>query len=322
MSRKAHELVYVIAGKDESLVGAQRGKLLDELLEPSQRDTGLFDTESGSVTASEVLDNLRTLPFLTDKRVVLVRDADDFVSKNRPLLEKYFDNPCPTGRLILVVKSWNKSTKLAKKLPKAGKLLSVTQPSRKELPKCVTDYASNEHGKKIAYATAMLLIELTGDDLTRLYSEIDKLALYADTDKTITPKHIEALIGHNRLFNAFAVIDAVIAGNPGSAVDRLRGMFAQDKSAEYTVVGAFAFHFRRMFNARVLLDRGTPQRQIESSLRIWGDTNGFFAQLRNRSLEQIAQYLQQLGETDYEIKTGRAKAKVAMEQLVLRLSAS
>ncbi len=322
MSRNAPELIYVIAGKDESLVGAQRGKLLDELLEPSQRDTGLFDTESGSVTASEVLDNLRTLPFLTDKRVVLVRDADDFVSKNRPLLEKYFDNPCPTGRLILVVKSWNKSTKLAKKLPKVGKLFSVTQPSRKELPKLVTDYANDEHGKKIAYATAQLLIELTGDDLTRLYSEIDKLSLYADADKVITPKHIEALIGHNRLFNAFAVIEAVIAGNPGSAVDRLRGMFAQDKSAEYTVVGAFAFHFRRMFNAKVLLDRGTPRRQIETSLRIWGDTNGFFAQLRHRSLKQIGQYLQQLGETDYEIKTGRTKAKVAMEQLVLRLSAS
>lgn len=321
MSRDAHELIYVIAGKEESLVGARRGQLIDELLEPSQRATGLFDTESGSVTGSEVLDDLRTLPFLTDKRVVLIRNADEFVTKNRPLLEKYFDNPCPTGRLILVVKSWNKSTKLAKKLPKIGKLISVAQPSRKELPKYVMDYANDERGKKIAYATAQLLIELTGDDLTRLYSEIDKLSLYADADKAIAPKHIEALIGHNRLFNAFAVIDAVIAGNPGSAVERLRGMFEQDKSAEYTVVGAFAFHFRRMFNAKVLLDRGTPRRQIETSLRIWGDTNGFFAQLRHRSLNQIGQYLQQLGETDYEIKTGRAKAKVAMEQLVLRLSA-
>ncbi len=321
MSRDAHELIYVIAGKEESLVGARRGQLIDELLEPSQRATGLFDAEAGSVTGSEVLDDLRTLPFLTDKRVVLIRNADEFVTKNRPLLEKYFDNPCPTGRLILVVKSWNKSTKLAKKLPKIGKLISVAQPSRKELPKYVMDYANDERGKKIAYATAQLLIELTGDDLTRLYSEIDKLSLYADADKAIAPKHIEALIGHNRLFNAFAVIDAIIAGNPGGAVERLRGMFAQDKSAEYTVVGAFAFHFRRMFNAKVLLDRGTPRRQVESSLRIWGDTNGFFAQLRNRSLKQIAQYLQQLGETDYEIKTGRAKAKVAMEQLVLRLSA-
>ncbi len=321
MSCHSHELIHVIAGKDESLVGAKRQQLLDELLEPSQRTTGLFDAEAGSVSASQVLDDLRTAPFLTDKRVVLVRDADDFVSKNRSLLEKYFDNPCPTGRLILVVKSWNKSTKLAKKLPKVGKLISVAQPSRRELPQRVIDYANDAHGKKIAYATAQLLIELTGDELTRLYSEIDKLALYADAETVIAPKHIEALIGHNRLFNAFAVIDAVIASNPGVAVERLRGMFAQDKSAEYTVVGAFAFHFRRMFNAKALLDRGTPRRQIESRLRIWGDTNGFFAQLRQRNLKQIGQYLQQLAETDYAIKTGRAKAKVAMEQLVLKLAA-
>ena len=322
MSRQSHEMIYVIAGKDESLVGTKRRQLLDELLEPSQRTTGLFDVEAGSVSASEVLDDLRTAPFLTDKRVVLVRDADDFVSKNRPLLERYFDNPCPTGRLILVVKSWNKSTKLAKKLPKIGRLISVVQPSRRELPQRVIDYANDAHDKNIAFTTALLLIELTGDDLTRLYSEIDKLALYADAETVIAPRHIEALIGHNRLFNAFAVIDAVIARNPGAAVERLRGMFAQDKSAEYTVVGAFAFHFRRMFNAKVLLDKGTGRRQIEGRLRIWGDTNGFFAQLRQRSLKQIGQYLQQLAETDYAIKTGRAKAKVAMEQLVLRLIAS
>jgi DNA polymerase-3 subunit delta len=322
VSRNAHELIYVIVGKDESLVGVQCGQLLDELLEPSKRATGLFDADAGSVTASEVLDDLRTVPFLTDKRVVLVKDADSFVSDNRPLLEKYFDNPCPTGRLILVVKTWNKSTKLAKKLAKVGRLISVIQPSRKELPRRVIDYTNDAHSKKITYPTAQLLIELTGDDLTRLYSEIDKLALYADADKTIEPKHIEALIGHNRLFNAFAVIDAVIGGNPAAAVERLRGMFAQDKSAEYTVVGAFAFHFRRMFNAKALLEKRTPRQQIEKTLRIWGDRDSFFAQLRRLSLKQIGRYLRQLAETDYAIKTGRANAKVAMEQLVLRLCAS
>ncbi|MHC4116733.1 MAG: DNA polymerase III subunit delta [Planctomycetota bacterium] len=322
MSRSAPELIYVITGKEQSLVGAACSELLDKLLEPSQRTTGLIDAEAGSVTVSEVLDDLRTAPFLTDKRVVLIRDADEFVSKNRTLLEKYFDNPCPTGRLVLVVKTWNKSTKLAKKLPKVGKLISVTEPSRKELPQRVINYTNDAYDKKIAYRTAQLLIELTGDDLTRLYSEIDKLALYADTDNTITPKHIESLIGHNRLFNAFAVIDAVVAANPAAAVDRLRGMFAQDKSAEYTVVGAFAFHFRKMFNAKVLLDKGTPRRQIESRLRIWGNTDGLFAQLRRMSLKQIGQYIRQLAETDYAIKTGQAKAQVAMEQLVLRLSTS
>lgn len=322
MNRDSGEFIYVIAGTDNSLVNYQSQELLDGLLDPSQRATGFFDAEAATVSPQEVFDELRTAPFLTDKRVVRIKDADEFISRNRPLLEKYFDNPCPTGRLILTVNSWDSRTKLAKKLPKAGKLINVAPPSRKELPHRLMEYAKDAYDKNLSRSAATLLIELTGDDLTRLYSEIDKLALYAGEEKTITPKHIESLIGHNRLFNAFAVIDAIIAGNAGAAIERLRGMFEADKSAEYSVVGAFAYHIRKMFNAKILLDKGVHQRQIENKLRIWGDTNAFFTHLRKISLKQIGRYLQQLGETDYKIKTGRTQATVAMEQLVLSLAAA
>ena len=315
------ELIYVIVGKEESLVNAQCLELLDELLEPSQRATGFFDVEGAAVSACQVLDELRTAPFLTDKRVVLIKEADGFISKNRQLLERYFDNPCPTGQLILTVKTWDARTILAKKLKKAGKLISVTQPKPWELPQRLIQYTNDAHDKKLRPDAAELLIELTGDELTRLYSEIDKLALFVDDQKAITPKHIELLIGHNRLFNAFAVIDAIIVGDAGAAVERLRGMFAEDKSTEYTVVGAFAFHFRKLFNAKVLLERGARRSEVEKKLRLWGKKDAFFAQLKRMSARQIGKYLQQLAETDYAIKTGRAKAPVAMEQLVLRLAA-
>ena len=320
MNRDSQELIYVIAGKDDSLVSSQCQELLDGLLEPSQRATGLFDAEAASVSVSDVLDELRTAPFLTGKRVVRIKGADEFISQNRPLLEKYFDSPCPTGRLLLTVRSWDSRTKLAKKLPKVGKLISITEPKRWELPKRLMGYASDAYDKRLNRDAAELLVELTGDELTRLYSEIDKLALYAGDQKNITQKHVESLIGHNRLFSAFAVIDAIIADNAGVAIERLRGMLAADKSTEYTVVGAFAYHIRRMFNAKVLLDKGVPQSQIENRLRIWGDTDAFFTHLRQMSLKQIGKYLQQLGETDYEIKTGQTQAKVAMEQLVLKLA--
>jgi DNA polymerase-3 subunit delta len=315
------KLIYVIAGKEEPLVNAQCRELLDKLLEPSQRATGLFDADPADASASDVLDELRTVPFLTDKRVVLIKGADKFVSENRELLEKYFDNPCPTGRLILTVRTWDARTKLAKKLTRVGKLLNITPPTRRELPQRLIKYTHDAHDKKLSWDAAALLIELTGDELTRLYSEIDKLALFADAEKVIKPKHIEALIGHNRLFNAFTVIDAMIAGNPGRAVERLRGMFEQDKSTEFSVVGAFSYHFRRMFNAKVMLNKGVRADEVGKRFKIWSHKDKFFAQLRQMSLKQIGEYLQQLAETDYAIKTGQTKAPVAMEQLILQLSA-
>jgi DNA polymerase-3 subunit delta len=315
------ELIYVIAGKEESLVNAHCSELMDKLLEPSQRTTGLFNADAGSVMASEILDELRTSPFLTDKRVVLIKDADKFISENRETFEKYFDNPCSSGRLIFTVKTWDSRTKLAKKLTKIGKLINVTQPNRRELPQRLIKYADDAHGKKLSRQTAEILIELTGEELSRLYSELDKLALFIDKEKTITPKHIESLIGHNRLFNVFAVIDSIIDGNVGVAVERLRSMFAQDKSSEFSVVGAFAYHFRRMFNAKVLLDKGVRIGEIAKRCNIWSHRDKFFSQLRKMSLKQIGGYLQQLAEADYTIKTGQTKAPVAMEQFVLQLSA-
>ena len=319
--QKKTELIYVIAGKEQSLVEAECKKLLEKLLEPEQRATGLLNADPKEVFATEVLDELRTLPFLTGKRVVLLRGADDFISENRELLEKYFDNPCPTGILIMMVSNWLPQTKLAKKLPLVGKLLSIAQPARGQLPQRLMQYAREAHDKTLSEASAELLVELSGDELTRLYSEVDKLALFADKEKSITEQHIESLTGHNRIFNAFTVIDAVMEGDRTQAIRRLRTMFAEDKTAEYTTIGAFAFHFRRMFDAKVLIEKGVDTAQIANELKLWGDRKkSFFAHLRKMSLKQIGTVLQQLASTDYVIKTGQVKAEVATERLVLRLA--
>jgi DNA polymerase-3 subunit delta len=315
-------MIYVFAGKNDSLVNAQCQEFLQQLIEPSQRATGLFVADAGEVSVADVLDELRTVPFLTPKRVVVVKNADEFVSQNRPLLEKYFDNPCRTGQLILTVRTWDARTKLAKKLPEVGKLIEVKQPASWQLPGRLSKYAGDAHDKRLDKDAAELLIELTGDDLPRLYSEIDKLAVFADAEKVITAKHVESLIGYNRIYGAFEVIDAMVAGRTAEAIARLRNMFAQDKDADYTVVGAFAFHFRRMYNAKALLEKGITPPEVSKRLRVWRTKEqSFFAQVRKMTLPQLSRILSQLGTIDYAIKTGQTKAQVAVEQLVLKLAA-
>jgi len=320
-SKKRNWPIYVIAGKERSLVDMEYRELLDKLVEPAQRMVSLFDADADTVTISQVLDELRTLPFLTDRRVVVIRGADDFISANRQLLERYFENPSPSGVLVLTVSSWSAQTKLAKLLSKVGELIPVEQPKPWQLPQRVRQYAKEAYGKEFEKGAAELLVELAGDELGRLYSEVDKLATFADKEKVITENHVELLIGHNRLFNAFAVIDAITSGDISKAIERLRSMFAEDRSTEYTVVGAFAFHFRRLFNAKVLLQKGLGTDQIANKVRVWSNREDFFTQVHKLSLKQIGRYLQKLAEIDHAIKTGQSKAQVAMEQLVLGLAA-
>ena len=312
--------IYVIAGKEEALVGARCQELLDELLDPEQRMTALLTIDGEEASASDVLDELRTVPFLADKRVVAVRGADSFISRHRALLEKYFDKPASTGVLVMTVSNWDARTKLAKKLPAVGSLIALTPPSRWKLPDHLVQHTAAKYKVRLDRPAAEMLVELVGEELAPLYNEIDKLVLFTHGEKAIRATHVETLIGHHRIYGAFEVIDAMVAGNAGQAVTRLRNMFAEDKSAEYTVVGAFAFHVRRMFQAKALLGKRTSPADIAKRLRLWAHKDRFFAQLQRISLEQIASFQEELAAIDHATKTGQGQTPIAIEQLVLKLA--
>ena len=111
--------IYVILGPDNFLVINRCEALLDELLTPEQRPMGLYQPRLDQTDIADILDELRTLPFLAERRVVLIKDADKFVTANRDILERYFDAPSPTGVLILLMKSLDKRTKIAKTMASA-----------------------------------------------------------------------------------------------------------------------------------------------------------------------------------------------------------
>jgi DNA polymerase-3 subunit delta len=283
--------------------------------------TALLSLDGDEAVVSEVLDELKTVPFLADKRVVLVKNAEGFVSKHREILERYFAKPAGTGILILAVASWDARTRLAKMLPKAGSLIAMEAPPKWKLPEHMVQYAATKHKIKLNRDAAEMLVELIGEELSPLYNELEKLILFARGEKVIRADHVESLTGHHRIYGAFEVIDAMTAGNAGQAITRLRNMFEQDKSAEYSVVGAFAFHLRRMFQAKALLEKRVSPVDVAKQLRIWYNKDRFFAQLQRITLAQIAAILEELAAVDYATKTGQAQAAVAIEQLVLRLAA-
>jgi DNA polymerase-3 subunit delta len=311
--------IFVINGKDKFLVSEKCTVVINSLLTNDEKAMSLFQADADRAVITDVLDELRTLPFLAKKRVVLIKDADGFISANRGALERYFDDPSPKGVLVMTVSKWLKSTKLAKKLGKVGQLIDIGEIKPWQLPKFAADYAKDTHGKGLNKGASELLVELVGDKPGRICSEVDKLAMYVGKAKAISAADVETLIGQDRMYDVFSVIDAMTARNVAGAVERLGNMFAADKSAEYSVVGAFAFHFRRMFRAKAMLDKGENAGNVARQLRIFGKQDQFFAQLRKLSLAQIGAIICELARMDYSIKTGAVTGKVAVEQLVLKM---
>jgi DNA polymerase-3 subunit delta len=249
---------------------------------------------------------------------VAIRGADGFVSKHRDILEKYFEKPAATGILVLTVSSWDARTRLAKMLPKIGKLIPLETPPRWKLPEHLVQHVAGKHKIRLNKDAAEMLVELIGEELPQLYNEVEKLVLFTRGEAAIRIDHVEALTGHHRIYDAFEVIDAMIGGHVGQAVSRLRNMFEEDKAP--SIAGAFAFHLRRMFQAKVLLEKRTGTDAIAKQLRIWGNKDRFFAQLQRISLVQIAAFLEEQPPSTTP-PNRQGQAPVLIEQLVPKLPA-
>lgn len=311
--------LYVIYGENPFLVSGECEKLVDSILGDEDRGMALYEPRSRDAHISDVLDELRTLPFLTSKRIVLIKDAESFVSDSAEAMEAYLDKPSPTGVLILTQTSWDKRKRLHKKMQKTGGLIEVGKLYSNQLPAYVTSYAQQNHAVRLDGQTSRLLVELTGDDPGRLCREMDKLVMYVAPRKTVTVQDIEALIGHNRMFNAFDVIDSIISGRTGAAISRIRNMFQADKNAEFTVVGAFGYHFRRLFQAKAMISKGLSPQQAALKTGVRFKQDEFLHQLNQLSLQQLGRVLSELGRIDFGIKTGQTSASIAIERLVLKL---
>ena len=63
---------------------------------------------------------LQTVGMFASSRLVVVEDADDFVTKYRDLLEAYCLKPASRSVLVIDCKSWKSNTRLAKKIAESG----------------------------------------------------------------------------------------------------------------------------------------------------------------------------------------------------------
>src|SRR5947209_4201094 len=136
--------VYVLTG-DEAFLKRQALAALDSLL-LGDADAEFARTVYPGVTAvwSTVRSELDTLPFLSPRRVVVIDQADPFVTNVRQVLEKYVAAPAKNGVLILDVKTWPSNTKLAKAVPDSATIVCKS-PRPQDLPRWAVNRAKNTY---------------------------------------------------------------------------------------------------------------------------------------------------------------------------------
>lgn len=300
--------------------------------EESDGEFALTTFEGDTAEAREVFDCLSTMSlFGGGQRLVIVEDADEFVSKNRPRLEEYADHPIAGSVLVLEVSTWASNTKLYKKAENVGLPVNCAAPAPAALLKWLIARTKQPHQAKLERDAAELLVETVGPQMGLLDQELAKLASAAGLQGTITSQMVNDLVGGWRAKTTWDMLDAAAEGKAADALVQLDRLLLSGE-APIALLAQIGSTLRRFAAATRLVEQAeSAGKRID--LRQALQTAGFKtwpavmqkaeAQLKQLGRQRGAKLYQWLLEADLALKGSSShisRARTVLEQLVVRMS--
>jgi DNA polymerase-3 subunit delta len=255
-----------------------------------------------------IIDEARQFPLMSDRRVIIVREAQEM--KTLKDLADYAKKPVPHTILVLVHKhkSFDKRLALAKALSD-----QVVFESKKlydnQLPAWILGYAKSIQ-LGIDDKMAQILADYLGNDLSKIANELDKLALSQGRGVKISLEVIQDQIGISKEFNVFELQKALGEKNKAKAF-LIAKYFAdnpKENPIQVTVLNLFNYFQKAMVAA---------QYQAEGDMVLQkklGLTTSFFVKdyrvvARNFSLKKIREILVNIRMADVESKGVNNRSK-------------
>lgn len=322
LAKSKRQPTYVLAGDEEFLKRRCRDAIVAHALGGADPAFAVAAYPGDKLDFSTVRNDLTTLPFLSPCRVVVVDPADTFVTNNRPALEKYVTQPAAAGVLVLDVKAFPETTKLAKALPDAAKVGCKAPPAYK-LGGWVREWAKAGHGKTLAADAADLLLDLVGPAMGLLDRELEKLAVAVGVKAGIEAADVARLVGRSSAADVFRILDAVGDGRPDAALGILERLFAEGEDP-MAVLGPLTAQLRKLAAVGRLLAEGQALGPAMDAAKVpaWpAARQGFEKQVKWLGRRRLDQLTGWLVEINHGLKGGNPlPERVQVERLVVRLA--
>ena len=305
-----------LAGSDSFLQLEALAALMHKLPPDTQR----IDFEGPTAQLADVLDELRSFAMFGGAKVVVVREAEEFVTQHRSALEDYMESPCSGATLVLRVKSAPANQRLYRAIAKIGFVESCEPP--KDLARWILERGQKAHRLAIAPDAARMLAEMVGDDLGRLDNELAKLALGADAGK-VGVQQVQDAVAFQRQREIWDLTNALAAGNTAEALVRWRQLVQLDSSAEFRAVTWLGMWLEKVGKALEMLRRGDNAWTIGQALKIWPreQQQPFLDTAQKMGPTGLARALDLLAQIDWQTKTSVGHASSNIERFILGLAA-
>ncbi len=333
LQRRVISPVYLFYG-EETYLRDQYAKKFQDLLPAEVRDFNLDIVDGRETTIDSIINLATTLPFMSEYRVVIVKNADVFKNrrtgpnengdphgeKSNPADEtliNYLENPLDTTCLVFCADSADKKSKIYKSIEKHGQVVEFLPLKGRELTAWI-ERKARELGKTIEPPAIGLLVTAVGNNLNQLQAELEKLSCYSCTGK-ITVSDVEFMVSKTAEISIFDLVDSVGERNYKKAIRMAREMIVAGEAAA-RILFMIARQFRLIIRAKVYQQMGYAEKQITGQLQVHPfAAQKCIKQARNFSLPELKMALEKVLSADSDIKSGRQEPNLALELLIIAL---
>ena len=320
------ERCYLFEGEEEYTKRSALKALRDKIAGgdfAAMNDTRLLDPAPDAlISAAE------TLPFLSDRRFLEVRDsamlqpgkAKDYDEDSAvKRLDGYLDQLPDTVCVVFYVHGKaDGRKKLYQILKKKATLVCFDPLDDRELAKWIAQELKRQ-GKKISLAACQRLWFSAGRDLTLLSNEIGKLAAYTGDSPEVTAEDVQAVCVQSTEYRVYDMADTLLSGQGKKALDMLDALL-RDGEERLMLLSLLGRQCRQLRYAKALAAAGAQPGEIASRLGI----PPFAVQktlntARGYSQKQLADMARLCLESEYQVKSGQRMDAGALEGVMLRV---
>jgi DNA polymerase-3 subunit delta len=328
-------LLYVLHGEDDFSLSRALGEIKKGLGDPSMLTTNTTILEGQKVTPDELRTVVGTVPFLAEKRLVIVQGLlGRFESRGKAPRRKKAQSAnerendaqsfaaamgnIPDSTVLVLVDDKIKSANPLFKQLSGAKVMAFPLLRGEVL----RQWAKQEVGAQNAAISPQavdLLARLVGGNLWVMSSEINKLALFA-SGRRIEEDDIRAVVSSAQEANVFAMVDAILDFRAGVAQRLLEQLLQQGASPAYLLV-MLARQVRLIVRAKEMRRRRTPEAEMQSRLGLKSEFpfRKTLEQAQRYPLERLKTVYLRLLEADLAIKTGKYDGGLALNLLIADL---
>lgn len=312
---------YLFYGENEFLLERVLSRVRQALIPEEAGDFDLqiyYGGKGEKVHPAEMIDTARTLPFLSHKRLVIVRRTDDIPTAALEGFITYLDDPAESTCLICVSSKADFRKGFYKKIRGLGRAVNFRNLYDNQVMPWIMRMAK-DLGLNIEKEACAYLQQIVGNRLMDLSSELEKLyACYGETPVGL--EEAKALAIHSRAYTIFELMDQVSFKRGAQSISVLQRFLEMgDAQSSLGLLGMLIRQVRILWQTKSVIEGGGHASQVAGKAGVPSYlVDKLVRQARLWGRDDLEQAFEILYRADGLIKSG-SQPYLVLENVVISL---